>query len=52
DAATVDAVATALADEFTPLDDHRASAAYRRRLCGNLFRKFVADHVERTEPRA
>ena len=30
-----------LKGEFTPLDDHRASAGYRRELCGALFAKFV-----------
>ena len=34
----------ALHDAFTPLDDHRGSAAYRRRLAGNLFEKFVHEH--------
>lgn len=29
--------------EFTPLSDHRASADYRRQLCGNLWRQFVAE---------
>ncbi len=32
--------------EFTPLDDHRASAEYRRALVGNLFAQFVAEHKE------
>lgn len=32
-----------LQDEFTPLSDHRASTDYRRKLCGNLFAKFVAE---------
>lgn len=45
DAATIDRVAQSLSDDFTPLDDHRAGAAYRRTLCGNLFRKFVAEHL-------
>ncbi|MBB5207465.1 xanthine dehydrogenase small subunit [Chiayiivirga flava] len=44
DDATVDRVASALDAEFAPLDDHRASAGYRRQLCGNLFRRFVAEH--------
>ncbi len=42
DQATVDAACTMLEASFQPLDDHRASAAYRRALCGNLFAKFVA----------
>ena len=31
--------------EFTPLDDHRAGADYRRALCGTLFAKFAAEHA-------
>lgn len=34
----------ALQDTFTPLDDHRGSAAYRRRLTQNLFEKFFHEH--------
>ncbi len=34
-----------LVDEFTPLSDHRADAAYRRALAGNLFAKFVAERL-------
>jgi len=40
------AVATAvarLAEDFTPLDDHRASAAYRLTVAGNLIRKALAE---------
>ena len=29
-----------LAGEFTPIDDVRASAAYRRTVLGNLLRRF------------
>jgi xanthine dehydrogenase small subunit len=39
DAATLARAAAALADEFTPLDDMRASAAYRRTVLGNLLRR-------------
>ncbi|HET7844462.1 MAG TPA: FAD binding domain-containing protein [Xanthomonadales bacterium] len=39
----VDAARVALEGEFTPLDDHRSGADYRRRLAGNLFAKFVAE---------
>jgi xanthine dehydrogenase small subunit len=35
----VEAAAEALASEFTPLDDFRASAAYRREVLGNLLRR-------------
>jgi xanthine dehydrogenase small subunit len=45
DAATVAEAAQRLAAEFTPLDDHRASADYRRALCGSLFAKFVAERL-------
>lgn len=45
DRATVDAVCESLANEFTPLSDHRADAAYRRELCANLFAKFVAEYA-------
>ena len=38
--ATVDAAKAALAQDFTPLDDMRASAAYRRQVAGNLLQRF------------
>ena len=38
--ANADAAAQALEAEFTPIDDMRASAAYRRRVLGNLMRRF------------
>ena len=41
DAATASEIGAILQGEFTPLDDHRASANYRRALCGTLFAKFV-----------
>jgi xanthine dehydrogenase small subunit len=40
---SVDAACTLLRDEFTPLDDHRGSADYRRALCASLFAKFVEE---------
>jgi xanthine dehydrogenase small subunit len=40
DDTTATAAATALAEEFTPIDDMRASAAYRRAVLGNLVRRF------------
>jgi xanthine dehydrogenase small subunit len=43
DAATVADAAARLRDEFTPLDDLRGSADYRRGLCGDLFSRFVAE---------
>jgi len=38
-AAAAEAAARALEAEFTPIDDMRASAAYRRRALGNLMRR-------------
>jgi xanthine dehydrogenase small subunit len=39
--ATVAAVAAELAGVGSPIDDHRGSAAYRRRMIGALFEKFA-----------
>jgi xanthine dehydrogenase small subunit len=41
DASTLQTARQMLEAEFEPLSDHRASAAYRRALCGSLFVKFV-----------
>ena len=38
-AETVEAAAEVLAGEGTPIDDHRASAAYRSAMLGNALRK-------------
>jgi len=38
--ATAEAAAAALNEDFTPLTDLRASAAYRQRAAGNLLRRF------------
>jgi xanthine dehydrogenase small subunit len=38
--ATADAAARELSAEFSPIDDMRATAAYRRRVLGNLLRRF------------
>ncbi|GAB6985976.1 FAD binding domain-containing protein [Nocardioides pyridinolyticus] len=40
---TVDAAAAVLAGEGTPLDDHRASAAYRSAMLGESLRKLYAE---------
>ena len=40
DGAAVERAAQALAGEFTPIDDMRASAGYRRIVLGNLLRRF------------
>lgn len=45
DAAVVASARAALIDAFTPLSDHRASADYRRALCGNLFAKFAREKL-------
>ena len=41
--ATAASAATVLAGEFTPIDDMRASAAYRRRVLGNLMLRLWHD---------
>lgn len=41
--ATAASAATTLAGEFTPIDDMRASAAYRRRVLGNLVLRLWHD---------
>jgi xanthine dehydrogenase small subunit len=45
DSGTVKAAVAALESEFVPLSDHRADAGYRRKLCGSLFAKFIAEHA-------
>ena len=47
-AATLARAQAALAADYTPLDDLRASAAYRRRAAANLLQRF---HLE-TRPEA
>jgi len=42
-AETVERAAARLADDFTPLSDMRASAAYRLRVAQNLLRKFFLE---------
>lgn len=44
-AETVDAAAAVLATEGTPMDDHRASAAYRSAMLGQSLRKLFAGVV-------
>jgi xanthine dehydrogenase small subunit len=53
--ATFDAAAAVLREEFQPLDDLRASAAYRRAVLSNLLRRFGlealgASGIELTDP--
>lgn len=45
DADAVEAARTALTRAFSPLSDHRASAEYRRALCGNLFARFAREKL-------
>ena len=40
DEATLQRACTVLMNEFTPISDMRASAAYRAQLCVNLLRRF------------
>jgi xanthine dehydrogenase small subunit len=47
DEAAVAAAVAALAEDFTPLTDMRASAAYRLKVAGNLLRRFL---IETTTP--
>jgi xanthine dehydrogenase small subunit len=44
DAATVRAAVEALRHDFAPIDDMRASAAYRLRVAGALLERFADDH--------
>ncbi|WP_186419016.1 xanthine dehydrogenase small subunit [Bosea sp. CS1GBMeth4] len=48
DNAAAAAACAALAEDFTPLTDMRASAAYRLKVAGNLLRRFL---IETTAPR-
>ncbi len=47
DEAAVNAAIAALANDFTPLSDMRASAGYRLTVAGNLLRRFL---IETTQP--
>ena len=44
--ATVETAAQALAEDYTPLDDLRGSAAYRRTVAANLLRRLWAERGE------
>ena len=50
DDATAEAAARTLAGEFAPIDDMRASAAYRRAVLANLLRRFRAKTHNATAP--
>ncbi|TAJ34208.1 xanthine dehydrogenase small subunit [Bosea sp. (in: a-proteobacteria)] len=43
DEAAVSAAIATLSQDFTPLDDMRASAAYRLKVAGNLLRRFLIE---------
>lgn len=45
DETTVAAAVAALASDFTPMNDARASARYRHRVAGNLLRRAYAEHM-------
>jgi len=49
--ATCEAAAKAIADDFTPMSDHRGSAWYRATLAGNLLRGMFADVATERMPR-
>ena len=40
-----------LNEEFQPISDMRSSAEYRRRVCGNLLKRFYLDSSGSTQPR-
>ena len=48
-AATVEQGMKALAEDFTPIDDVRASAAYRLRCAQNLLRRFYLETTQNTD---
>ncbi len=49
-AKSIEAAAQALQDDFTPIGDLRASAAYRQRVAGNLLRRFLLEHEPGSGP--
>ena len=48
DRAAAERAAETLTGEFTPIDDMRASAAYRRTVLGNLLRRFWLESTAKT----
>jgi xanthine dehydrogenase small subunit len=48
---TVDAAAHALARDYHPMSDMRASAGYRQQVAGNLLRRFYLEHRDTGTPR-
>lgn len=51
DEAAVEAAVAELAADFTPIDDHRGSAWYRRTLAANLLRGFLLETATNPSPR-
>ncbi len=49
--ATVDAAVAHLDDDFSPIDDHRGSAWYRRTVAKNLVRGFYFETLSDSRPR-
>ncbi|AXC49295.1 xanthine dehydrogenase small subunit [Paracoccus suum] len=49
-AETFEAAANAVASDFTPLSDWRASAAYRQSVAANFFRRFWLENSDQTMP--
>jgi xanthine dehydrogenase small subunit len=46
DEAAAEGAAAALAEDFTPISDWRASAGYRARVAGNLLRRLLAETTD------
>ncbi|MBO9652385.1 MAG: xanthine dehydrogenase small subunit [Variovorax sp.] len=51
DQATMRVASRALSEEFQPISDHRASAAYRMRVAGNLLLRAALEHAGETPTR-
>lgn len=49
---TIEAAAAQLEKTFTPMTDHRGSAAFRSKIAGNLLQQFWADHQQDRDPYA
>jgi len=49
DEAAIESAILALASDFTPLTDARATAAYRLQTAGNMLRRFFLQHSNLTE---
>ncbi|MGB1013697.1 MAG: hypothetical protein ACPG4T_06165, partial [Nannocystaceae bacterium] len=48
--ATFDTAAEAVGIDFTPIDDHRSSAWFRRTVAANLIRGFYVDTLKIPQP--